>query len=242
FQLLDRNWELIGGEQRGQLHVVLPFGTLADVHWHLLNRDVVRRSLSIPMDDVFAGARSVSIDGAPMRTLGAVHTLLHLCVHAALAGGNRLLWLKDIERAVVYDRPDWDEVVDQAQEWQAAVPTGAMLERARRVLGAQVPGGVISQLIRSPGRRLAGRVVDRLSPAPRTCSHRSASALWAQSLRDTAPGGSVLAGRVRLRASTGGRATARFRRAEGAPSLAIFHPAGDETTRSAFFEHVGSVP
>jgi hypothetical protein len=238
FRLLDRNWDLIGNEERGQLHVVLPFGTIADVHWHLLNRGVVRQSLSVPMRDVFANHRTVTIDGAPVRTLGSVDTLLHLCVHAALAGGNRLQWLKDIERVVASEPPAWDEVVAAARTWRAAASTGVMLERARRVLGADVPADVVARLLPSVGRRAADRVVSRVSPPHRTQSQRSIAALWAQSLRDATPHSLVLAGRVRRRVSRDGRTVARVRRESGAPTLAAFQPSGDDTARAAFLARV----
>ena len=238
FRLLDRNWDLIGNEERGQLHVVLPLGTIADVHWHLLNRGMVRRSLAVPMDDIFARQRTVTIDSAPVRTLGSVDTLVHLCVHAALAGGNRLQWLKDIELAVAHDAPDWDDVVATARRWRAATPTAVMLERARRVVGADVPVEIIAELLPSRHRRVADRIVSRVSPPERSQSQKSMAALWAQSLRDTTPHTLVLASRARRRVSRTGRSVARARRAAGAPAVAAFHPAGGNGSRTAYLAHI----
>ena len=129
-----------------------------------------------------------------------------------------------------------------AKEWRAAVPTGIMLERARRILGADVPGEVVAQLVTSRTRRAANRVVDRLSPPQQSRSQRSGSALWAQSLRDTTPNAMVLVGRLRRRASHDGRMVARARREATGARLAVFQPAGDQDSRTAFFERVGGSP
>ena len=97
-ELLDRNWDLIRREGRGQLHLRLPLGTLADIHWHLLNREVVRNAFDVLVEPLFERARQIDLLGSPTRTLDPVDTLLHLGIHAALSGADRLLWLKDLER------------------------------------------------------------------------------------------------------------------------------------------------
>ena len=58
--LLDRNWALTRADTRGQLHFQLPMGTLADVHWHLLNRENVRDGFSITTDDLFERSRKLT--------------------------------------------------------------------------------------------------------------------------------------------------------------------------------------
>src|SRR5205085_2726171 len=77
----------------------------------LLFFEHLRRATRISMEDVFARARSVTVDGVEVRTPDAVDTLIHLALHACLAGGGRFVWLKDIEQAVANDRPAWEEVV-----------------------------------------------------------------------------------------------------------------------------------
>ena len=97
--MLDRNWRVIRREMRGQVHMAARFGTCADVHWHLINRASVRGSFAIDMDELFARARRVSLDGPEVLTLDPADTLLQLAVHAGLSGGTKLAWLKDIDRA-----------------------------------------------------------------------------------------------------------------------------------------------
>lgn len=184
-QLLDRNWDLILREGRTQLHAELRLGTVADVHHHLLNRAVVRHSLSLPMEDMLARARTVSLGRVSVRTLDPVDTLLHLCVHAALAGGNRLVWLKDVERSVVREAPPWTELVDRATASGAGPLTAVILSRARDVLGCPVPDGVTRRLFGSRSKAWVTVVVDGRWPVTRSDSRPTLAVIWAQVLRDT---------------------------------------------------------
>lgn len=62
-QLLDRNWDLVRSELRGQVHLVLAHGGVVDLHWDLLNRSVVRRSFTVPTNEVVTRSVVASIEG-----------------------------------------------------------------------------------------------------------------------------------------------------------------------------------
>lgn len=186
FELLDRNWDLIRREGRAQLHLSLRLGTVADVHHHLLNRASVRDSFTMPMDDILSRARTVTVGAVPVQTLDAVDTLLHVCIHAALAGGHRLIWLKDVEQAVSREAPAWEDVVDRARSWRAGSLVAVVLRRARDELGCSVPPEVVRSLFRSRAMGWVTAFGDRLWPADRAASGRPTPAvIWAQVVRDT---------------------------------------------------------
>ena len=107
------------------------FGTCADVHWHLINRASVRGSFAIDMDELFARARRVSLDGPGVLTLDPADTLMQLAVHAGLSGGVKLAWLKDIERACVAPQLDWDSWCPGRTGWRVAEVVAVSLRRAR---------------------------------------------------------------------------------------------------------------
>jgi hypothetical protein len=182
-ELLDRNWSLISREGRGQLHLVLRLGTVADVHWHLLNRQQVRRSFAVSMPGAFARARWVDLGGIPVRTLDPADTLVHLALHAALGGADRLAWFADVTRSVAVDAPPWAEVIRRASDWRAGPPVAAVLARARDVVGADVPEAAIHALDPSPLRRRLGTELDARWPADGAHSPRAMVALWPQVLR-----------------------------------------------------------
>src|SRR5207248_3252817 len=118
----------------------------------------------VSMDDVFQRARTVTVDGVTIQTPDAADTLIHLALHACLAGGGRLVWLKDIEQAVVNDRPHWDDVIRRSAEWQVNLFVGTMLFRSRQVLSTPVEDEVLRALVpNSAWRGLIGSL-DRAFP------------------------------------------------------------------------------
>ena len=66
--------------------------------------------------------------------------LVHGCLHAALAGANKLIYLLDVDM-LARSVTDWDEVVARAQSWGAQAQTALVLARTSRVLGAPIPSG-----------------------------------------------------------------------------------------------------
>lgn len=231
--LLDRNWALTRTDTRGQLHFQLPMGTLADVHWHLLNRESVRDGFAVTTDDLFERSREVNVGGRSVPTLDRVDTLLHVALHAALSGGDRLIWLKDIERALVVDQPSWDEVIERARAWKAGRSIAITLNRARRSLGAPVPDEVLDALFASRlWRRLSDRI-DRRSPTERSVGRESPAVLWAQLTRDS---GAATARAVRDRASRRLRAMTHG----GSSPGAIFTSSGTQDDERTFLRRVAS--
>jgi hypothetical protein len=182
--ILDRNWSLVRREQRGQVHVIMPHGSLADLHWHLVNRD--RAPFVIPMDELFERARHVDVGGLTVPTLDPTDTVIHACLHDYLSGGHRLIWMKDLERALAMDPPDWDSLVERARAWRVSVPTAAMLSRSARLLGAAVPQEVPAALGASVRRRLDGAAT-RLVRPERATGAWSPAALPARLLGRPAP-------------------------------------------------------
>lgn len=235
--LLDKNWDLLLRRRVGQVHLELPFGTLLDVHWHIVNRSEMRRSLQIPMSGLFSRARTVTIGGRPVQTFDGVDCLLHLCTHAALSGGVRLAWLKDIERAVALQDHSWKAVLERAMEWRAAARVAAVLARVNRFFGAQVaPSEVISELAPSRLARVADAALDILYPVESLATESGPAAYWIRYRRDSfAAGSHTLRARASFRASVPGAPGVG-----GRERSAALIPSGDDRTREAFFDMVSN--
>jgi hypothetical protein len=240
-EVLDRNWTLIDREHRGQLHVTLPLGTVADLHWHLLNRGVVRDAFDVDMTEVLDRTRTVRISGVDVHTLDAADGLVHLGLHAALSGGDRLIWLKDIERAIEVETPDWDDVIERALRWGAGAAVAVLLRRAATVLGAEVPVWVLRDLDPSPMRRRLGEAFDRRWPVGAATGETTPSVLWPQVIRDgrLATVGSVLQRSVR-------RPTTALHQWLGEPGgggrdhepAAVLHPSGGDHVRDRYLREL----
>jgi hypothetical protein len=179
-----------------------PLGTPLDVHWTLLFDGALRDRFAMDIDGALGRARTVRVADADVPTFDAADTLNHLCLHAAMDGGSRLIWMKDVERCVVVDAPAWDEVVERALAWRIGVPVGLLLARARHSLGAPVPSTVTRRLLGGIGSAVAAGV-DAGWPVGRASDRGSPARLLARSARATMPetwrelGGRV--GRLRAR-------------------------------------------
>jgi hypothetical protein len=234
FLVLDRNWSLIRREARGQLHLVHDAGTAVDLHWHLLNRESVRRAFRIDMSALHERAREIQIDGLSVRTLDPVDTLAHVCLHAALSGAGRLQWLKDVDLLVRGGDVAWDALAARARAWNASVPVGMMLARATEVLGTPPS----TTRLRSRGRGALDAVVERRWPLAATVPPVTPATVWAETQRD---GAVVTLAALARRMSRKPLASIRAlgdRPREGAGAVLV--PDGTRADRDAFLRDVAA--
>jgi hypothetical protein len=237
---LDRNWPLMLRMRAGEVHLELPQHVELDLHWHLLFGSEQRRAFPIAMEELFERARPVQVRGATVWTTDPVDTLLHLCVHGAVEGGDQLIWLKDIERVIAVDVPDWDEVVRRATVGRIGLPVVAMLGRARQTLRAEVPEEVLAALCPTRAfRALLGKLDERF-PVSTSNGRGSPATLVTRACRADLPATFAELGRGV------GRRLGRFARmgtwsrdvAGNDPRHpgSLRHPAGDEWDRQAFMD------
>jgi hypothetical protein len=225
-QQLDRNWAVLRREMRGEVHYGGATRLEIDLHWNLVN--MYRGRMRIPTRELLRRAVAVRLAGVDVCTLDPADSLIHLCVHAAISGGDRILWLKDIERAVAAGTVAWDDVVSRSRRWNVAAPVGLMLARSARFLGAEVPVEVTNDLV-PPGARRLIRVIDRLFPWQRALGRlTSPNRLMARSIHQGLLGGSVWLVVRSMRNLDPGQEEAS----------SAFTPGGDEHDRAAFIESV----
>ncbi len=186
FRLVDANWPLLARASVHELRIMSPAGGAVDLHW-ALGPGPVEGDLSPPFARLASRSRELKLPDVTCRTLGAADTVVHLCVHAAAAGGHRLLWLADIRAAVKDARstlgPRADQALaDCAADWHARPAVALMVGRSRRVLGGAAERPM--HFARQPsGWRLWTTVVDRFSPPVRWDAGPSVSRLMAKSCR-----------------------------------------------------------
>ena len=238
-RLVDRNWVLLRERRPGEVHLVLPYGTVLDLHWHVLNEPSLRQVFTVPVGAMVERARPLRLGQVVARTLDPVDTLLHLGLHACLSGGNRLIWVKDVERWLARHPPDWDEVVGRAREWGAGLAVAESLRQARDVLGADVPGDALAAMTGSRVWPAVTAAARRLAPVERATGRRTVARMAARSVRRD--GASSLAELGRHLA----RALFRSNPFDPEPATddtdpaspgSILHPAGDQRDLEAFLE------
>jgi hypothetical protein len=226
---LDRNWAVLRRDMRGEVHYRGTEGVEIDLHWDLVN--MYRGRIRFGARELLSRAVRVDLAGCRAPTLDPTDSLAHLCLHAAISGGDRLIWVKDIERAIASRPPDWDELVRRCRLWRIGAPVGLMLARSRDFLGAPVPDSVITTLLPRPTRALVA-ALDRLFPWPQAQGRlANPNRLMARSV------GQGLAG------ATSWLLVRSIRNLDPGQEQAAsaFTPGGDEADREAFIQAVTRV-
>lgn len=186
--LLGAGWEvgdyedmLRNPQTPGEMHWFTPAGIQVDLHWAMINTQARRRQFTVSTEDILARRRRVGIGLCPVWTMDAADTLVHVCLHATLAGANRMGWMVDVDQLARQVR-DWAPVAARAVEWGAGPQVALTLRRATATLGTPVPARVHDLLGTSRSQRLLLAAVDRLSPVPQLQQDASVSRLVARAV------------------------------------------------------------
>ncbi len=187
--LLTAGWEvgdyedmLRNPETPGEMHWFTPVGVQVDLHWSMINMQSRRRLFDIPTGQLLARRRRVRIGLAQAWTMDEADSLVHVALHAALAGANRLSWMLDVDQ-LARQVDDWHQVTERAWEWGAQAHLALALRRAGTTLGTPVPPEVYPLLGVSPAFLLLLDTVDRLSPVASSRREAGVSRLVARAVR-----------------------------------------------------------
>lgn len=201
FSLVDRNWDLLRRLMIGELVVAALPGPEVDVHWDVRYDSEIRRAVGISTEALVDRSRPVVVNGIPVRTFDPTDTLIFLAMHGSKQGGDKLIWLKDIERSIVNDPPDWDELVGRSTSAGVRLFVGTMLLRARRTVAAPVPDAVLAALLPRPWRATVS-ALDRAFPPEGSKGFGTPATLAVRSMRGnvrstlaTAAAGAIYRGR-----------------------------------------------
>lgn len=239
--LLDRNWELLRNERRGQVHLVSATGGMIDLHWALINDRRVRHAFTVPpIADLLARARRVQLGHVEVLTLEPIDTVLHLAVHSMLSGGDRLIWFKDIQQAALRSDIGWQDLVDRSAAWGATLTVGTALLTVQRLFG-RVPGqSAMQDLLPSSVWRLIASATLRIAPVERADGRGTLRRIVARSTRPT----SVESLRELRRRSIGWAGSLRGRRHSTVQQLPPTHPgsmlrqAGNEADLACYYRDI----
>lgn len=182
-QLVDKNWSFMHRHGRAETTMLLPLGTSLDLHWNLVNNAQARSEFAWDTDASLARRRLVGVGSVLVPTLDVEDTLLHVALHGAFSGGYRLSWVKDVDALVTLGDCDWGELARRARAARVTLPVGAMLRRARRLLGADVPRSVMSELDTPRSAALALEIGEHLATSSALARGRRTAQLLMLSAR-----------------------------------------------------------
>ena len=205
----------------GEMHWRSPSGVLMDLHWSMINMADRRRRLAVSTTDLLDRREQVPLGFASAHTLDPVDGLLHVCLHAALTGANKLLYLVDAQRMAARIT-DWALVGARAADWKVSPHVALVLHRAHRCLGGDLPQGLDRVLGSSAAFRALTAAVDRAAPVQRARTEPGVARLVARAVRPGALRTSVASARSvsrRLRERPARARTGRTTAGDGALEL-----------------------
>jgi hypothetical protein len=237
YVLLDRNWSLLARQMSGELHVRSPRGVMIDLHWDLFNDRSTRDSYAMVTHTFFERSTVLDLDGNfAVQTLDVLDTIVHTAVHAARSGGDRLLWMKDLEQLVLRGSFSWEALAERSAEHRAQLAVSVMLHRMRATLGTGDVTDAVLRQIGGPGVwRVLGRVVDRMSPVAHAGPQGSLTRMYARATRaDTRATVVELGHRLAARARRGVWAEPEHTWDASHPD-SVLYESGGPTERASFF-------
>lgn len=185
-QLVDANWPLLTAVEVHELRLLAPSGGAIDLHWSL-GPGAGHDAYAPAVETLLERSQSIVIDGVSVRTLDWADTVVHLAVHAASSGGNRLIWCADL-RAVLAQAPSdaADLLVSRAEEWRARPALHLMLVRAQHSLGTPLSHRLLERL--SPSRPWSAlvRFTEWIAPVSQAAPGPSLTRIVARSARTDA--------------------------------------------------------
>ena len=184
---VERDWDDVLHLFKGELNLKFPSMVVADVHWSLLYDQVLRDEFRWD-DRALLGRRQLAALGGGLRVpvLDDIDCFVHLAVHACLAGGQRLCWMRDLQLVGAALAESWQVVLDRARTWKIDLVVGVMMERVRRVLGAVPwPRDIEEALVSGRGWDLAVRGFDGIRQPQRWLGGSLSGHLLVASTRET---------------------------------------------------------
>ncbi len=166
-------------------------GVNLELHWGLL--DFPYYVYSMPVEEIWANARPISIGTASAWMLSPEDQVMYLCAHLVLHHGEhrlRLLWLCDIAEVIVQtgEKLDWAALLERAQAYNLLLPLQSVLPQLADAWQVPIPPAALERLREarpSPAeRRLHNRLAShRRSVARRFWENLAGRPTWTERLR-----------------------------------------------------------
>ncbi|MDQ4130441.1 MAG: nucleotidyltransferase family protein [Actinomycetota bacterium] len=241
--LFERNWALLLGGMKGQVHLTLPHGSFCDLHWHLLHDRKLRDVYRLPSTALLRRAQPVVLGGVEAASLDPPDAFVHLALHACLSGADRLIWLKDLDEMVRRVPPAWDVVVTRARSAGAGLAVAGVLGLVGRVFRTPLPPGVVEALDPDGVWRGIVGFAARLSPPQRATGDGSTLRLVMRSTRPTLTSSlreAAARSAAWCRHPRSSSLSARMASRLPARGDSALHPSGGAGTRAAYLDAVAA--
>lgn len=165
WNVIDSNEALRSPQISGEIPMASPDHVLLDLHWSMVSLGSSRRLFTIPTERLLDHRVSLAVGPAKVSTLDPTDSLVHVCLHGALSGATKLIYILDADQ-LARKVDDWDLVAQRARELGAQAQVSVVLGRSRRLLATPVPRDLDRRLGLPPAFSWLMSFVDRTWPIP----------------------------------------------------------------------------
>jgi hypothetical protein len=180
----EPDWPRVTKDAKGELSMAVHGLPMVDLHWHLVYLRTARERWAIPTEELLERRQRVRLKDVDAWSLDPSDFLAHVALHASFGAAQQLRRLLDIQRTIANWAPDWEVLIQRCHAWRVGLPVSVMLNRARRTLGAAVPGEVVEELAGGRPNRLMVHQLSEWAPSGRMPGGRSVKNGLTRSLRD----------------------------------------------------------
>ena len=190
--LHDADLETLRAGGRGEMNMLLPNGTHLDLHWDVVNSVEVRRSFSVSIDKLLLASRDIRLGRLTVRTYSEIDTVLHIALHSAISGGDRLRWLLDLHQSLVRCDAPIAELLERARSFGLELILRVMVNRVAAFVDARQRAVVPRPSLARRSWLAADALAIRMRPPGSLWQGRLSAAVLVHSTRPS-PGASWVA-------------------------------------------------
>jgi len=159
---INRNWDGYVKHRVGEIPMGAGMVNI-DLHWHLVGLGVHRKGLRLEPVEMLKRRRRRQVGQVEASILGAEDQLLHIALHSAMSGANRLDQMRDMAVLLDSDQVDLGVLAELARRYRVARLVAHALDRARGSVGADIDRSWVDDLggrAVDARRRIDARLVD----------------------------------------------------------------------------------
>ncbi len=142
---MNRNWDGYVRYRVGEIPMAAK-GVSIDLHWHLVGLGTHRRGMSLDPVEMLSRTRRRRLGQVDASILSPEDQLIHIAVHSAMSGANRLDQLRDIAVLLESDSIDMALLAETAKLHRVVKLVSHALDRARLAVDAAVDPGWLDDL------------------------------------------------------------------------------------------------
>jgi len=183
--LYPTDWAAVTKARTAELSILLPFGTMLDLHWSIFNLGRVRKGFNVTTEELIDRRTEREIGGLTVHTLDDLDLVLHTLTHACLSGCTTLRWLLDAQQCIRWLSASPSDLEQRAMELGLQNPARTVLDCAAHHLDGSLAAWADAVGPNTAWTKLLRAVSVRRPPSAPSVTSRSSESFYAATRETT---------------------------------------------------------